>query len=151
VCLPDEGRFNLLIPRMGGLAAGTFCGASCAVAGFDVETFPGGGDPSAVKLDFSSASVASAGGGVRVALTISIPLLSKPSGARSGWLAPGTRHRFGAKLRVQARCDAHVRIDHTSVDIALGLCNHGVGRHGSAAGRFVALVRQRQVPAPRHG
>lgn len=81
---------HLLIRRPGALpfAAGTVFGASCAVAGFDVETFPGGGAPSAVKSDSCSARVAGAAGGVRVALTILVPFLSKRSDSRSGGLPP---------------------------------------------------------------
>ena len=62
-------RFSLIVPRtvaMGGVAFP----CSGELTGIDVETFPGGGEPSAVKSDFCSASVFAGGAGATAGLFI---------------------------------------------------------------------------------
>lgn len=53
-------RFNLIVPRTGAKDEAAFRVSGKPTA-IDVETFPGGGEPSAVKFDFCSASVGGAG------------------------------------------------------------------------------------------
>ena len=55
--------FSVIVPRTGRCAGVTFAG-SVRWTGIDVATFPGGGDPSAVKSDFCSASVFALGTGL---------------------------------------------------------------------------------------
>jgi hypothetical protein len=63
-------RLSLIVPRTvawGGFAAPN----SGELTGIAVETFPGGGEPSAVKSDFCSASVFATGTGVTAGLFMS--------------------------------------------------------------------------------
>jgi hypothetical protein len=55
-------RFSAIVLRTG-RPRGVAASASGDPTGFDVETFPGGGEPSAVKSDFCSASVFATGTG----------------------------------------------------------------------------------------
>jgi hypothetical protein len=57
-----EVRGPLVFPCPACEGAGTLCGSSVS-AGMAVETWPGGGEPSAVKLLFCSASVGGLGSG----------------------------------------------------------------------------------------
>lgn len=63
-------RFSVIVPRTGRWVgvADFECGEP---AGVDVETFPGGGEPSAVKSDFCSASVLATGAGMITGLFMS--------------------------------------------------------------------------------
>ena len=61
--------FSVIVPRTGrwvGIAVFE-CGRP---TGVDVETFPGGGEPSAVKSDFCSASVLATGAGMTTGLSM---------------------------------------------------------------------------------
>ena len=60
-------RFSLIVARTGRWV-GDACSGSDELTGADVATFPGGGEPSAVKCDFCSASVLATGTGVTAGL-----------------------------------------------------------------------------------
>jgi hypothetical protein len=56
-------RFSVIVPRTGRGVVAAFPGSG-ELKGVDVETFPGGGEPSAVKSDVCSASVFAIGTGL---------------------------------------------------------------------------------------
>jgi hypothetical protein len=64
-------RFSVIVARTG-RSAGVACSGSGEPAGVDVETFPGGGEPSAVKSDFCCASVFATGTGATTGLLMPI-------------------------------------------------------------------------------
>lgn len=60
-------RFSVIVSRTGRSVGASFCGSGEST-GIDGETFPGGGEPSAVKSDFCSASVFATGTGATTGL-----------------------------------------------------------------------------------
>ena len=62
-------RFSVIVARTGRWVGDALCGSG-ELTGVDVETFPGSGEPSAVKSDFCSASVFATGTGVTAVLVM---------------------------------------------------------------------------------
>lgn len=60
-------------------------------------------------------------------------------------LATGSGNKSCTQTGIQAGRRAHIGIDQSGVDVALGLHHHGVRRYRNSIGERIAFVRQRQA------